>query len=847
MGHPVDITHCAPTLIENMYEYISSTTKDFSPLSSLKVLQPGGAALSDSIVKILVQNGVNVKTTYGSTEIGPPLRTIPHSRSNEKCYTFRNLYPDSSYLKMEKVGEGLFECVVYKGFELAAELWEDKPIDEPYRTNDLFIEDPVGSGNYMLQGRKDDTLVHSNGENTSAGPLQLDIQTGSKYINKAFAVGHSKPCVAILVELNADYSPEDTDIRESVWKTVQEVNVRLPGHAQVMQSMIHFLPNGSTLPVTPKGNVKRKEAERIYASEIEALFAEEVIPATTISISRQQEPLSEFLRKLFASLSNISATRIHDWTTLYELNIDSRLALSLRSALQKHLGKSVSLSTIFENPSIFQLVAALLPDTNGSNNHALKSRLPSTAIIKRMISKLETEFKSWPARETSPSSTNGFKPNTPKQETILLTGASGSLGTSLLQTLSSSPHISHIYAMIRGSSPAARYTKILSSFTSRGLDPSPLFGPESKITILPFSMQDHLLGLNIETYYKLARTVTTVIQNAWKMDFNTPVEEFEGDCIRNTISLIRLAYTGCAKRMVFMSSVSACMGSGHLSPVVQEEALGEDPAVALGTGYAQSKYVVERILQSAERELGVPVVVLRVGQMCGHTGTGDWNQDEMWPIMFATAAHPHINAIPELVGNLVDWIPVDIAARAIGEILMAGRTEGEVATTIVGEVEPVDLEDQSGSGRLSTNMTGPLTPTSCSLSDTTTTTTHYTVHNIVNPNPIPWSTLITYLQSSLQLPTTTTITTSSSSSSSPLPSISMRSWVSRLSSLPDSSSVLGLRLLQMFESMVDDESDSKIFDTRKSREISRALRDCPPFCRAWVDANVRRWRECGFM
>jgi acyl-coenzyme A synthetase/AMP-(fatty) acid ligase len=161
MGHPVDVVHCAPTLIENMYEYIQDHGGDFAPLTSLKMLQPGGAALSDNLVKVLTSNGVNLTTTYGTTEIGPPLRTIPHTRDNPKCYTFRNLYPDNKFLKMEEVGEGLYECIIYKGFEFAAELWEGKPDDEPYRTNDLFIQDPPGSGFFVLQGRKDDILGKS--------------------------------------------------------------------------------------------------------------------------------------------------------------------------------------------------------------------------------------------------------------------------------------------------------------------------------------------------------------------------------------------------------------------------------------------------------------------------------------------------------------------------------------------------------------------------------------------------------------------------------------------------------------------------------------------------------------
>lgn len=518
MGHPVDITHCAPTIIENMYDYVTSTTHDWSPLTSLKVVQPGGAALSEIILKALVSAGVNVKTTYGSTEIGPPMRPIPHSRSNPKCYTFRNLYPDSPYLKMDIVGDNLYELVVFKGFELAAELWEGKPSNEPYRTNDLFIQDPPGSGNYLLQGRKDDILVHSNGENTSAGPLQLDIQTSSKYIAKALALGHSKPCVALLVEIHEEYNPCAEDVRASVWEAVQEVNTQYPNHSQVARSMIHFLPSGSALPVTPKGNVKRKESERIYESAILALY-EDDIPESTNTNGISQS-LAEFLRKEVASLSNTPASQVHDWTTFYDLGIDSRLALSLRSTLSKHLSRSISLNSIFENPSIAQLVSHLSPSAESSLSTS--SKASSIETVNRILARLASELKSWPARTTC---------NDPvvDKHTVLLTGASGSLGTALLETLSASSSVAKIYALIRGPNHLA---KLENAMRDRGLDPS-IVGPGGKVTVLNFSMQDPLLGLNIEEYVMLAREVTVVVANAWVLDFNRGVEEFEGDCLRS--------------------------------------------------------------------------------------------------------------------------------------------------------------------------------------------------------------------------------------------------------------------------------------------------------------------------
>lgn len=525
MGYSVDCVHCAPTLIENMYEHIICTEGDFSPLVDLKVLQPGGAALSANLVKALISKGVNVKTTYGSTEIGPPFRPIPHTRENPNCYSFRNLYPDSPFLKMEEVGEGVFELAVYKGFELAADLWDGKDDTVPYKTGDLFIQDPPGSGNFTLQGRRDDLIIHTNGEKTNALPLQLDIQSCTKVINKAIALGSSRPCVCLLVEVHEDYDPASSLTRNQIWKAVEQVNKRYAVHSRILQSMIYILPEGDKLPVTPKGNVKRKEAEGSFASEIEMLYSGDDFSS---SISETQEPLSDYLRTLLSQLVNIPADSITDWTTLYSLGITSHLALSLRSSLSSHLNRQISLGTLLENPSISKLVAALTPpQTPTSSLHtSLDTNPASMEAVYRIIHNLQAEFTFWPNKDSTRSYPRA------EQETILLTGASGSLGTSLLATLSASPSVSKIYAMVRGPN---NIEKLRISFERRGLDPSILTG--GKIEVLNFSMQDPLLGLDIDTYHMLAVTVTTLVHNAWKMDFNQGIEEFEGDCLRSSHSL----------------------------------------------------------------------------------------------------------------------------------------------------------------------------------------------------------------------------------------------------------------------------------------------------------------------
>ena len=262
------------------------------------------------------------------------------------------------------------------------------------------------------------------------------------------------------------------------------------------------------------------------------------------------------------------------------------------------------------------------------------------------------------------------------------------------------------------------------------------------------------------------------------------------------MSLLRLCHAGRRKNLAFTSSISTCLGAKQPSLSIPESPIGPDPTVALPTGYAQSKYIVERLTQlaSACESLQQKVILVRVGQLCGSTKTGQWNTNEMWPIMFATSFHARMKCIPVFEEKMVDWIPVDVAARSIGEVLLSSR----------------EVEDG------------------------------YKVHNIVNPNSIPWSDLLPMLQVS--------------DKTSELEILPMSEWVARLSALSSELSpdeLPGLKLLQFFENMAASEVEggekSIVFETGKTRSVSEALRECPPFCREWIERSLEVWKENGFL
>lgn len=71
----------------------------------------------------------------------------------------------------------------------------------------------------------------------------------------------------------------------------------------------------------------------------------------------------------------------------------------------------------------------------------------------------------------------------------------------------------------------------------------------------------------------------------------------------------------------------------------------KDPAVAVGTGYAESKWVAEQILASATQTTGLHTVAVRIGQLCGDRN-GHWNEKEWFPSIVKSALY--VKCLPDV-------------------------------------------------------------------------------------------------------------------------------------------------------------------------------------------------------
>lgn len=98
-----------------------------------------------------------------------------------------------------------------------------------------------------------------------------------------------------------------------------------------------------------------------------------------------------------------------------------------------------------------------------------------------------------------------------------------------------------------------------------------------------------------------------------------------------------------ACRFLFCSSIASVLG-GEQDRHAKEE-LSTEPREAGSIGYSQSKWVAEAVCEQAASPV-LQVDIIRLGQLCGDTKHGVWNETEAWPLLIRASAD--IGAAPAL-------------------------------------------------------------------------------------------------------------------------------------------------------------------------------------------------------
>ncbi|KAF3767288.1 hypothetical protein M406DRAFT_69448 [Cryphonectria parasitica EP155] len=266
-------------------------------------------------------------------------------------------------------------------------------------------------------------------------------------------------------------------------------------------------------------------------------------------------------------------------------------------------------------------------------------------------------------------------------DVVLLTGSTGVIGCHIVHSLIQRPTVDRVYCLIRSKQSSPVSQRLDDVLIKNHLIEDLSLEQRKKIIAIPYDLYSReRMDLSQNDYETLRRSVTVIIHNAWAVNFNMKFPSFEPHC-RGTFDLINLALQSELKTkpaFVFISTVGAIFKA---EPKPIREKLYGFEAATNGTNYALSKWTTEQIC-SAAAKAGLPVSIVRLGQICGDTKYGMWNAKEAQPQIIAAACT--IGAVPA-AKNHDDghsWLPSDVTGAAVADIALLDHVDSATKALI---------------------------------------------------------------------------------------------------------------------------------------------------------------------
>ncbi|KAL1855183.1 Type I Iterative PKS [Paecilomyces lecythidis] len=240
----------------------------------------------------------------------------------------------------------------------------------------------------------------------------------------------------------------------------------------------------------------------------------------------------------------------------------------------------------------------------------------------------------------------------PDDISVLITGATGSLGSHLTGFLAQLPNVKTVICLNRHNSIQPAYMRQQQAMESRGIIVDNISW--SKIRVIETDTAKPHLGLSDDDYNEIVQSVTHIIHNSWPMSVNRSVKGFEPQfrAMRNLIQVAREASIRKSRRISFqfISSI-ATVG---LYPVWSGQSLVPEERTSiesvLPSGYSDAKFVCERMLDETLHLDGkcFRAMAVRIGQISGSKTSGYWNPIEH--LAFLLKSSQTIQALPQFEG-----------------------------------------------------------------------------------------------------------------------------------------------------------------------------------------------------
>jgi thioester reductase-like protein/acyl carrier protein len=459
-----------------------------------------------------------------------------------------------------------------------------------------------------------------------------------------------------------------------------------------------FFGGGQSSATSSAGTSTPTTSEADYASS-----SVESAPSTHGDVpgTRKElfEPKFDFKRALniIAEESGVAVDDLTGDTIFSDAGVDSLLSLVIVSRFRDELELDIQHESLFlECPTVDELKTALLGNTvdDSSNNGSppTESRQPEpvvnslsqhtpeeTAALAARERAVDELVQKYTAGYSGPALPSSSAP-VPKddEKVVLVTGASGSLGSHLAYHIAQLPDVKTVVCINRHNreEPLKRQIKAM---RDKGIRFPEALKP--KLVVLQTDTSKPHLGLASDEYERLVGSATHLIHQAWPMSAKRALEGFESQfqVMKNLIQLANDVASGRPPSFKFSFQMVSSIGvvglygkhNGEKKTLVPEERFGID--TILNNGYGDAKWGCERMIDETlhRHPDRFRAMVVRLGQIAGSKTSGYWNPMEHFGFLIKSSQT--LNALPDVPGE-VYWTPVNDIADTLADLVLSSRT-----------------------------------------------------------------------------------------------------------------------------------------------------------------------------
>jgi amino acid adenylation domain-containing protein/thioester reductase-like protein len=637
----------------------------------LKILC-GGEALTNDLAEQLLERGEQLWNLYGPTET--TIWSTIYQVTSTKNRSISNTIPIGRPIantqifildnNLQSVPIGVIGDLYIGGDgasrgyhnrpELTAERFIANPYDPSeiiYKTGDLARYLP--DGNIEFFGRSDQQ-VKVRGFRIESGEVEVALAAHPSVQQAVVVAWKERSAEASLVAYVVSV-PDEEEVDASQLREL--LRQKLP---EYMVPSIFI--NMDALPLTPNGKVDRKALPSPSQTRPN-LRAPYVAPRTTLELE-----LAEMCAQILEleDQNGQPAVGVHD--NFFDLGGHSLLGTRLVFLLREKYGLETAqlpLRALFEQPTVAHLAQIIDATLKGEGVvYARRGNFIQSGQLS--LEELNTEA------QLDPGITAGKLIYEPieKPEHILLTGATGFVGAFLLHDLLETTP-TEVHCLLRADNLEEGMQRI-----KRNLGTYRLWNDPYKNRIKPIlgDLGKPQLGLSDADFERLANQLDVIYHNGAMVNFVYPYQAHKAPNVLGTQEILRLASQVKLKPVHFVSTLSILYSGGKKNGHVFHEDTDRDQAGAPFGGYAQSKWVAEKLVEQAGAR-GIPYAIYRPGLVSGHSVSGAWNTDNL--ISSMTRACVLLGSVPNL-DVMVNIVPVDFVSGAIVHLSKDLRNLGKI-------------------------------------------------------------------------------------------------------------------------------------------------------------------------